>query len=168
MKAADKLLIGIVVSIGLLVVVAFVVVLTQPEPEYLNSDLPEAIVHNYLLALRKGEYKRAYEYLSPSLKGYPESVEVFEDDVNDSYSFDFDKHDVTIDTQSSTIRGNSATVEVLETSFTGGGLFSSGNINRRFEMKLRQENGGWKLVDGDRYWDYCWEQARSDAFYCRY
>lgn len=167
MKGADKLLIGIVAGIGLLVVVAFVVVLAQPEPEYQNADSPEAIVHNYLLALRQGDYERAYEYLSPSLKGYPKSAEVFEDDINDSYSFHLDKRDVTIDTQSSTIRSNTATVEVLETSFSGGGLFSSGNYDWRFDMKLRQENGEWKLMDGDSYWTSCWEQAPSDDSYCQ-
>ena len=166
MKSTDKFLIGIVAGIGLLVVVAFLVVLTRPEPEYQDGDSPEAIVHNYLLALRQGDYERALEYLSPNLKGYPEDAQAFADDVDDSYSFRLDDRDVTIETQSATIRGNTATVEVLETSFSGGGLFSSGNYDRRFDMKLRQENGAWKLVDGDQYWTSCWEQAPSDDSYC--
>lgn len=167
MKGSDRFLIGIIAGIGLLIIVSFVVVLTRPEPEYLNDDSPEAVVHNYLLALRLDDHERAHGYLSPSLKGYPANVEAFAEDVDDSYAFRFvDDNDVTIDTQSADIRGDTATVEVLETSFSDGDLFSSGNYERRFDMKLRQENGQWKLVDGDRYWTSCWEQAPSDDSYC--
>jgi hypothetical protein len=166
MKGNDKFLIGIIAAIGLLIVISFVVVLSQPEPEYQNDDTPEAVVHNYLLALRLKDHERAYGYLSPRLKGYPKDAEAFADDVDDSYSFSFVDRDVTIDTQSADIRGNMATVEVLETSFSEGDLFSSGNYERRFDMELRQENGQWKLVDGDRYWTSCWEQAPSNDSYC--
>jgi hypothetical protein len=166
MKSTDKFLIGIATAIILLVVIAFLVVLTRPEPEYQSTDSPEAIVHNYLLALRNGDYERAHGYLSPSLKSYPENAEAFADDVDGSYSHRFEDRDVTLDTQSATIRGNTATVEVLETSFSSSGLFSSGNYTRSFDMKLRQENGEWKLVDGDRYWTSCWEKAPSDDSYC--
>jgi hypothetical protein len=166
MKSTDKFLIGIAAAIILLVVVAFLVVLTRPEPEYQSADSPEAIVHNYLLALLQADYERAHGYLSLSLKGYPENAQAFADDVDDSYSLRSDDRDVTIDTQSATIRGNMATVEVLETSFSSGDLFSSGNYSLRFDMKLRQENGEWKLVDGDRYWTSCWEKAPADDSYC--
>lgn len=166
MKNPDKFLIGIVAGILLLIVVAFVVVLARPQPEYRNDDSPEAVVHNYLLALRLGDYERAREYLSPRLKGYPKDAEALADDVDEHSRLRFDNRDVTLDTQSAVIRGNTATVEVLESSFTGGGLFDSGNYNRRFDMKLRQENGEWKLVDGDNYWTSCWEQLPADDSYC--
>jgi hypothetical protein len=166
MKSTDKFLIGITAAIILLIVIAFVVVLSRPEPEYQSADSPEAIVHNYLLALRQGDYERAYGYLSPGLKGYPDDAQAFADDVDDSYSFRLENQDVTIDIQSAAIRGNAATVEVLETSFSSGDLFSSGNYSQRFDMKLRQENGQWMLVDGERYWTSCWEKAPSDDSYC--
>jgi len=166
MKSSDKFLVGIVAGIGLLVVVAFVLVLTRPEPEYRDDNAPEAIVHNYLLALRQGDYERAYQYLSPGLKGYPENAAAFTDDISSSSRFRLDDQAVTLDTQSSTIRGNIATVSVLETSFSGGDLFSSGNIDRRFDMKLQLENGAWKLIKGDRYWSTCWERSPSEASFC--
>jgi len=163
MRSADKFLVGIVAGIGLLVVAAFIVVLTQPEPEYQNSDSPEAIVHNYLLALRQDDFDRAYQYVSHNLIGYPRSVLAFQEDIDDSYRFSGLRQDVTIDVQSSTIRAETASVEVLEGSFTGGDLLSSGSYERRFDMKLRLEDGEWRLVDGERYWSTCWSQRTT---YC--
>jgi hypothetical protein len=71
MKSTDKFLIGIVVGIVLLVVAAFVITLARPEPTYQVEGTPESVAHNYLLALQKEDYQRAYGYLSPTLKGYP-------------------------------------------------------------------------------------------------
>jgi hypothetical protein len=166
MKGSDKFLIGIVAGILLLIVISLVVVLTRPEPEYRNGGSPEVTVHNYLLALRLKEYERAYGYLSPRLTGYPKDAEAFADDIDNRYSSRFGHGDTTIDVQSADMRGNMATVEVLETSFSDGDLFSSGNYERRFDMELRHENGQWKLMGGDRYWTSCWEQAPSDNSYC--
>jgi hypothetical protein len=45
---------------------------------------------------------------------------------------------------------------VLETVYSSGGLFDSGQYDRDFDMKLHQDNGEWKLIDGDRYWYNCW------------
>ena len=39
---------------ALLVIVAIIAVLRQPEPEYMLDDIPEGVVHNYLLALQQG------------------------------------------------------------------------------------------------------------------
>jgi hypothetical protein len=165
MKGSDKFLIGIVAGILLLIVVSVVVVLSRPEPEYRNDGSPEAVVHNYLLALRQEEYERAYGYLWPNLLGYPRDADAFAEDVEDSYSFSFG--DATLDVQSSAVRGATATVEVLRTSFSGGDdLFNSGNYEYRFDMKLCQHNGEWKLMGGDRYWTSCWEKAPGDSSYC--
>ena len=53
MKTTDKILIGIVAGIILLIIVALVVTLSRPEPTYQPEDTPEGIAHNYLLALQK-------------------------------------------------------------------------------------------------------------------
>ncbi len=88
MKSTDKVLIAIVAGIVLLIVVALVVTLTRPEPIYQAEDTPEGVAHNYLLALQKEEYERAYGYLSPTLEGYPASADRFVEDVEDnSWSF---------------------------------------------------------------------------------
>lgn len=64
MKNTDKMLIAIVIGIVLLVVIALAITLTRPEPTYQAEDNPEGITHNYLLALQKKDYERAYVLLS--------------------------------------------------------------------------------------------------------
>ena len=156
MKGTDKFLVGIVVGIVLLVVVAFSVVLLQPKPEYRSADSPDAVVHNYLLALRRLEYERAYEYLSPDLKSYPQDIDAFIEDVKDQpWNFAQDR-DVALNVQSTKIVGDTATVEVLETNFNSVGLLDGGQYERHFDMKLRQEGGKWKIYDGVRYWYFRW------------
>ena len=88
MKKTDKLLIGIVAGILLLVLVAFGVALTRPKPAYQAEDKPEGVAFNYLFALQQGDYERAYGYLSPTLKRYPQTVEKFRDQIHD-YSWNF-------------------------------------------------------------------------------
>ena len=73
MKSTDKFLISIVIGIMLLVVVAFGIAFLRPEPTYQSEDTPEGVVHNYLMALQREEYYRAYSHLSPVIPGYPDS-----------------------------------------------------------------------------------------------
>jgi len=105
MKSTDKFLLGIVIGIVLLVIVSFVVTLTRPEPTYRAEDLPENVAHNYLLALQKKEYQRAYGYLSQELKNYPRSAERFAENIKDfSRRFDADE-EVTLSVESAELTG---------------------------------------------------------------
>jgi hypothetical protein len=161
MKSTDKFLVGIVVGVILLVAVAFVVTLIQPVPTYQTEDTPEGVVHNYLLALQKGDYQRAYNYLSPTLEGYPASVDRFTEDVKDSrWRFRLDA-DVTLAVDSAEVTGSRAMVEVRESRFYSGDLFDSNQYTTIFEIKLRLEDGGWKIVDSDHYFAWCWKK-KSD------
>ena len=156
MKSSDKVLIGIVVGIVLLVVVAFAAMLLQPKPEYQSEDTPEGVAHNYLLALDQEDYERAYGYLSPTLRYYPDDVEEFTHDVNDnSWRFRLD-YDKTITVESATITGSLALVEVRESRFYGGDLFDSGQSVSTFEMELRLINDDWKIHDSYYYFTSCW------------
>lgn len=163
MKTSDKFLIGIVVTIILIVVAAFVVTLTRPQETYQPDDSPENIVHNYLLAVQQDDYERAYSYLSPEIRHYPASVVIFERQVND-YSWDFRlDQDITLSVAGATIKEDRATVEVTETRFYGGGLFDTGQAVSTFEMDLILIEGNWKISNGDAYFVYCW----NSASYCR-
>ena len=161
MKSTDKFLIGIVVGIVLLVVAAFVVTLTRPEPTYQAEDTPEGVAHNYLLALQKQDYQRAYGYLSPTLKGYPVSAERFAGNVEDSsWLFRLDT-DTTLAVESARVTGNRAAAQVRESRFDGGGLFDSSQSTTIFEIKLQLENGQWKIVDADYYFAWCWRHSEG-------
>jgi hypothetical protein len=159
MKKTDKLLLGIVAGIVLLVVVAFVVALNKPKPAYQSEDTAGGVAFNYLFALQQKEYERAYGYLSPSIAGYPRDAETFTDDIHD-YAWTFrnlDSSSTTLEIDSFDVNGKRADVRVQETRFYEGDLFNSSQSTYIFDMTLRQdENGQWKIVDSDRYWVYCW------------
>ena len=61
----DRFLIGILVGIGVLVVLALGLFFTrQDTQEYQTDDTPEGVVHNYVLALYRGDHEKAYGYLA--------------------------------------------------------------------------------------------------------
>jgi hypothetical protein len=157
MKGTDKFLAAIVAGIVLLVVVVFLVVLLRPEPEYRAEDTPEGVVHNYLLALQKGDYERALGNLPSSVLHEPNDVDEFIEDMGDcSWRFrDLDR-DTSLIVLSAKVRGDRAEVQIKQTVFYSGDLFNSDLSESEFEMTLKQQNGGWKLVDGERYWCSCW------------
>ncbi len=65
----DRFLLAILGAIGLLVVVAVGLFFTQRVPQdYVPDDIPLGVVHNYVLALEKGDYQRAYGYLQDTDK----------------------------------------------------------------------------------------------------
>jgi len=158
MKSTDKFLIGIVAAIVLLIIAALVVTLTQPEPTYQAEDTPEGVAHNYLMALNKEEFDRAYGYLSPVLAGYPASAGKFAEHVQD-YSWSFRLNvDTTLLVESARITGNQGIVRVRESRFRGGDLFDSGQSTSVFDVELRLEDEEWKIVDADYFFARCWRR----------
>lgn len=164
MKKTDKILLGIVAGILLLVIVAFVVALSKPKPTYQAEDTPEGVAFNYLFALQQKDYERAYSYLSPSIRGYPKNANAFSEDVRDrSYHFR-DLHDssYSLDVGSVYIAGMRADVSIQETHFYEGDLFYSGQYTSTFTMNLRQDkNGDWKIEASDDYWLWCWNHEKG-------
>jgi len=160
MKKTDKILIGIVGGIILLVVVAFVVALAKPKPAYQAEDKPEGVAFNYLFALQQKDYERAYGYLSHNLKGYPKNVDAFVDDIhNRSWSFRrLDDSSTSVEVSSVEMTGSRADVHILETHFYEGDLFNSGTSTSTFVITLRPDaNGNWKIVESNSYWNSCWD-----------
>jgi hypothetical protein len=154
MKGSDRMLVGIVSGIVLLVVAALVLTLTRPPAEYQPEDSPAGVVHNYLLALQDEDYERAYRYLASSLKCRPSSAAELSDDVRrNSYLFGSPSEGRSWAVEDTTQRGTRATVEVAETRFRQRGLFESGQTFSRFEVALVLEEDGWRIVEADRYFN---------------
>lgn len=155
MSGNDRTLVGIVVGVVVLVVVAFVAVRLRPEPTYREDGSPEAAAHNYLLAMERGEWARAYGYLAPTLRCYPASAEVFADDITqDAWLRDFDNVELRV--ESATIERDIAVVTVRESRFWTGGLFQSSQTTSSFEMKLQRTADGWRIERSDRFWWWNW------------
>ncbi len=163
MKGTDKFLAAIVVGVVLLVIVSVVLVITRPPPSYKEDNSAENVAYNYLLALQEHNYARAYSYLSPSLSGYPPSVERFTSNLrNAPYIYPPEDDSVSLDIASSraAVSGTEPVeVTVRSTQFTGGGLFGPSQHSSLFLMELQRENGAWKIVRSDRYLAPCWTRA---------
>lgn len=159
MKDPDKFLIAIVAGIVILVGVALAVAMLHPEPAYQPEDTPAGVAHNYLFALTRGDYARAYGYLSPSLAGYPPSETTFVQNIR-SYRWTFrelEEGSTTLAIESSQVRGDLATVTVRVSYFQEGALLQSRQWTDYPEMELQQEEGSWKIYDGDRFFLACWK-----------
>lgn len=164
MKSSDKVLIGIVAGIIILVIVALVITMTRPEPTYIPDDTPKGVVHNYLLALQREDYEKAYGYLSPTVYHYPSSTQQFKTIVEaNSYRFRTGT-EVSISVDDATISGKNATVEVTESRFYGGDLFDSGQSIYTFSMDLQLEGNDWKIVKSYYYFANCWTNRNSKCY----
>jgi len=160
MKGPDKFLIGIVAGVLVLVVVVLGVLLTRPQIEYVAADTAEGVAHNYLLALQREDYERAYSYLSPEIKGYPDSVTQFKRDLEFSGRWFYDGASVTLEILSfDELSSDRAVVEVRETRYFSGGLLSSSQYDHDFDIYLSLVDGSWVITDGDQYFAYCWNDT---------
>ncbi len=160
MKSTDRFLIGVVIGAIVLVGAAVAIALLRPPPTYQPDDTPAGVSYNYLLALRKKDFARAYGYLSPGLPGYPRSADDFVKHVEqNTWMFD-QSGSRAFEIQSTQVTGeNRASVTVREQRFYEGDLFDSRSSFSTFDLRLRQDGGVWKIYFGDSYWLSCWENS---------
>src|SRR5215218_6059695 len=104
----DRFLTGILIGIGVLIIAALAVFFTRKDSQtYIADNTPEGVVHNYVLAVLKKDYQKAYGYLA-DLDHKP-TYEQFRDaflkgSVNPNNS--------GVDVGKSEISGDTASVEV--------------------------------------------------------
>ena len=150
----DKFLMGIIIGIIALVAIALVVFFTRQNitQEYQAEDQPTGVVFNYILALHKGDYDKAYGYLSDA-DGKPTMAKFRQGILINKPQMEMNPVDVT----GETVDGNSATVMVA-TTYSGGGVFNEGSRNTE-NASLEKEAGKWKLISMPyTYWSYDWYQ----------
>jgi hypothetical protein len=151
----DRFLIGILIGIGVLVVAAFVLFFVrQSQLNYVAEDTPAGVVQNYVLALHKGNYQKAYAYLA-------------EGDYKPTYD-EFRRPFITkqIDIGSADIQmgetnylDQDAVVSLVTSSYYGG---ISESYNRTDTAQLRKVNGQWKIILMIQpYWFYDWYQPKN-------
>ena len=148
----DRFLTGILVGIVVLVVIALAVFfLRQGSQSYISEDLPEGVVHNYVLAVLNDDYEKAYGYLA-DIDNKP-TYEQFRDAfvtgvVNPNNS--------AVDIGTSEVTDDTASVEVALI-YNPSDPFSTGYRDVQRAVLVRQ-NGAWKLssMPGYYFWDYNW------------
>lgn len=171
--ARDWFLIAIVAGIGLLVIIALIFGLRSPaEAEYREGGQPEDAAYNYLLAIQREEYGRAYGYVYSDLEGYPADLNRFSTDVisfrewNCAMSGDSRSISYSVDDANPvSIIGDQAIVTVSEeTYYRNRSIFSpSSTYSRDFRMELVNTDAGWKVVESDRCWRREWTTPETDS-----
>ena len=149
----DKFLMAILGVIAALVIAALgLFFLRQGQQTYLNQDTPSAVVHDYILALQKGDFQRAYSYLSddtgkPTLFAFKQTFANSQLDLSTSSAQVGDEQ----------VTGDQAEVNVILTQ-NQTDLFSSPYQNNQPAGLVRQ-NGAWKINSAPYpYWGYDWYQ----------
>jgi hypothetical protein len=150
----DRFLTAILVGIAVLVVLALAVFFIRRDTQtYVAEDVPEGVVHNYVLSVLEGDYEKAYGYLA-ELDNKP-TYEQFRDAfikgmVNPNNS--------AVDIGESEINGDTASVEVAMI-YNPSDPFSTGyrDVQRAI---LVQQGEAWKISSMPTYyyWDYSWYQ----------
>lgn len=146
----DRFLIGILIFIGLLVVSALVLFATgRSAQDYLPGGDPEAVVHNYVLALTRGDFDRAYSYVA-SGEEKPSAV-VFRTFFNRGDPV----QDAGLRVESAEILDDEAVVTVTVV-YGPSGPFNPG-YDRPDTAVLALESGEWKIVSMPwPFWDFGW------------
>jgi hypothetical protein len=150
----DRFLIGILVGIAVLIVVALAVFFTRKDGNlnYVADDTPEGVVQNYVVALHKRDFDRAYGYLA-DLENKPTQEQFHQSFLNHSV----DPANAGVEIGKTEIVGESASVN-LGVFYGQRDPFSSGYRNSDYAQLVRQ-NGAWKIKQMPySLWAYDWYQ----------
>lgn len=163
MKGTDRFLIILVIGIVTVIVVTVVVATQRPgQNEYQPEDTPENVVFNYLLALQRGDYQRAYSYLSPDVPYMPVDSEQMAEDLKWQIDRLQDSSSpLSLSIESSHVARGTTIVTAAQTWTYRGDLLSSNHQTYTFEVELRPVAGAWKIVDSEDYWDYDWSHRSN-------
>jgi hypothetical protein len=148
----DRFLIGILVFIGLLVVAAVgLFFVRNGAPAYVAEDTPQGVIRNYIVALQKQDYERAYGYLAddPDKPTYDYFVSAYMTNQLDISNSALDIGDVQ--TQANNRVFVSVTVVHAST-----GVFDNG-WSSADKATLVQQAGAWKISYLPYpYWGWDW------------
>lgn len=149
----DRFLTGILVGIVILVVAALGVFFTRKDNlTYVADDTPEGVVQNYVVALHKRDFEKAYQYLA-NLKDKP-TLEQFRQSF---LNHNVDPTNAGLEIGKTELNGNSAIV-TLGVINSPSDPFSTGYRNAEY-AQLVNENGAWKIKQLPyNFWSYDWYQ----------
>ncbi|HXF85842.1 MAG TPA: hypothetical protein VNK49_10695 [Anaerolineales bacterium] len=150
----DRFLTGILIGIGVLVVAALVVFfMRQDALTYVSEDTPEGVVHNYVVALLRKDYEKAYRYLAE--QEYKPTYEQFRQSFLNGY---INPENLALEIGKSEIIGDTASVEVALI-YAPSDPFSMGWRDPQ-RATLVKQNGAWKLTSMIYgFWDSSWYVA---------
>lgn len=152
----DRFLTGILIGIAVLVVIALAVFFSRKDNlAYTNEDTPEGVVQNYVVALHKRDFDKAYGYLA-DLQNKPTPEKFRQDFLNHIV----DPTNAGLEIGKAEISGDTASVS-LGVIFSPNDPFSNGYRNAEYAQLVRQQ-GAWKIKQLPySFWSYEWYQPTS-------
>jgi hypothetical protein len=152
----DRFLTWILIGIAVLIVAALTVFFTrQNQASYVSDQTPVGVVHNYVLAVLKKDYQKAYSYLA-DLDNKPTY-----DEFRKAFAVgSLNPSNTGIKVGAANVNGDDASVEV-DTVNAPSDPFSE-TYNNVGLAQLVKQNGLWKISSMPTYnlWDYSWYQAK--------
>lgn len=136
----DRFLIAIVSVVVLLVIAAVTVFfLRSGKQTYRPDDTPQGIVYNYLLALERGDYQRAFGYLADD-----QNKGTFDDFQNAYLTQQRSIANIAVNIGSADRTGDKATV-ILTLVHSGNGPFGGGWRETGTAVLTQDLSGEWKI-----------------------
>lgn len=142
----DRFLTGILIGIALLVVASLTLFFLRKDTQtYLPEDNPEAIVHNYIFALEKGDFEQAYSYLAEE-KNMPSYTEFQQDLFREN-------NEKSVQVGTAEINDDRAWVTITLSEKTG--FFGDYSYSER--AVLIKQGNDWKIFYMSYpYWSWDW------------
>jgi hypothetical protein len=149
----DRFLTGILIGIAVLIVIALGVFFTRKDNlVYVDESNPAGVVQNYIVAVQKHDYEKAYAYLA-DLKDKPTYQQFRESFFNNYVS----PAGTGVEILTTEISDDLASVE-LSLIYNQSGLFSSDYRNIDYARLVLQQ-GAWKIKQlPGNFWAYDWYQ----------
>ena len=130
--------------------------------DYQVEDSPEAVAYNYLMALQKKNFSKAYDYLSPDLPGYPADLDQFIADLNDQELLPAYEIDPCVYIEEVKEQQDHTEVELrmqyYDPCLKGWWLEIENLSQTPGQLKLVQIGDNWKIVDANDWFFFsnCW------------
>jgi hypothetical protein len=158
MQRHDKFFIIIIIGVVLLIVVALVIMFTSDAAEYVDDSSPEGVAQNFLLALQKEDYSRAYSYLSKTIPDFPNTLSQFKTSIGEQ-EFTVERRKALVFSVESVELVGSTRAEVTFTEIrsSGSGLLSGDQSFGYFSITLLKENDQWKVKECSNYLFFSWK-----------
>lgn len=150
----DRFLIGILAGIGILVVLSIALFFVRRGTlEYVTEDSPEGVVRNYIVAIKKGDYDRAYAYLAPATPAIEK--------LSFSQTFTNQGSEIAstgVEVGQPTLDGSQAVVQV--TLMRGNGELFGSVYRDQQSAELTQIGGAWKIKAMPYpFWNFSWSST---------
>lgn len=139
----DRFLLGIFIGISVLVIAALILFFVrQGQVSYVDDSTPEGVLRNYILAIQKHDYERAYGYLADQ-PGTPDANQFRQEFLAGYQNESISRTAVEVNQTQIDELNQTAIIQVTVLS-ANQELFGSGYQTRDTAALVRQ-NGAWKI-----------------------